>query len=210
MSYIQNLWLYFVLLFGIIIVPGMDMLFVITNSLTGGRKLGFAAVFGIICGGIIHTILGVFYIGAAASLSSNVYKIIIVTGSLYMAWIGYSLVKSSIFIDKLDEAPNAPYWVVFRQGAITCLTNPKAYAFMFAVFPNFVNLKYGSVWNQAIVLGVMTSVLQFTIYGGFALLAHHSRDALVKNQSATIWISRFVGAFFIIVAAYSLWHGIRA
>jgi threonine/homoserine/homoserine lactone efflux protein len=38
LSYSQNLWLFFVLLFGIIVVPGMDMLFVLTNALTGGRR----------------------------------------------------------------------------------------------------------------------------------------------------------------------------
>lgn len=186
----------------------MDMLFVITNSLTGGRKLGFAAVLGIVCGGIVHSILGIFYITAAAALSPIIFKTILVCGALYMAWIGYGLVKSSIFIDHIDGTPKLSPWVAFRQGAITCLTNPKAYAFMFAVFPNFINLKYGSVWSQAIVLGIMTSILQFTIYGSLALAAIHSRDALLKNQSTTIWISRAVGAFFIIVAAYSLWHGI--
>ncbi|TIX95944.1 MAG: LysE family translocator, partial [Mesorhizobium sp.] len=29
MDYAQNLWLFFILLFGIIVVPGMDMLFVL-------------------------------------------------------------------------------------------------------------------------------------------------------------------------------------
>ena len=38
MGYAENLWLFFLLLFGIIIVPGMDMLFVLANSLTGGSN----------------------------------------------------------------------------------------------------------------------------------------------------------------------------
>ncbi|MGO7638835.1 LysE family translocator, partial [Rhizobium leguminosarum] len=38
MNYNENIWLFFTLLFGIIIVPGMDMLFVLANSLTGGVK----------------------------------------------------------------------------------------------------------------------------------------------------------------------------
>src|SRR5215475_11561517 len=51
MSYAENLWLYFLLLFGIIIVPGMDMLFVLANALTGGRGAGLAATAGIMLGG---------------------------------------------------------------------------------------------------------------------------------------------------------------
>ena len=46
MTYSENLWLYFTLLFGIIIVPCMDMLFVLANSLTSGRRAGMAATAG--------------------------------------------------------------------------------------------------------------------------------------------------------------------
>lgn len=41
MTYTANLWLFLTLLFGIIIVPGMDMLFVLANALTGGEGLGW-------------------------------------------------------------------------------------------------------------------------------------------------------------------------
>ena len=34
MEYGQALWIYLILLFGIIVVPGMDMFFVLTNALT--------------------------------------------------------------------------------------------------------------------------------------------------------------------------------
>ena len=53
MSYAQTLWLYTVLLFGIIIVPGMDMFFVMANGLAGGRIRGMAATFGVMLGGEI-------------------------------------------------------------------------------------------------------------------------------------------------------------
>ena len=43
MSYTENIWLFFVLLLGIILVPGMDMLYVLTNALTGGRRAGLSA-----------------------------------------------------------------------------------------------------------------------------------------------------------------------
>ena len=51
MTYAQTLWLYTVLLFGIIIVPGMDMFFVMANGLSGGKSRGLAATFGVMAGG---------------------------------------------------------------------------------------------------------------------------------------------------------------
>ena len=53
MSYAENLWIFFILLFGIIIVPGMDMLFVLANALTGGRQAGLSATGGVMFGGAI-------------------------------------------------------------------------------------------------------------------------------------------------------------
>jgi threonine/homoserine/homoserine lactone efflux protein len=52
MTYAENLWLFFTLLFGIIIVPGMDMLFVLANSLSGvAAPPGISATAGIMAGG---------------------------------------------------------------------------------------------------------------------------------------------------------------
>ena len=35
MDYAQALWLYTLLVFGIIVVPGMDMFYILANALTG-------------------------------------------------------------------------------------------------------------------------------------------------------------------------------
>ena len=51
LAYLEHLWLYFVLLVGIVVVPGMDMMFVLANALTGGRRAGLAATAGIMLGG---------------------------------------------------------------------------------------------------------------------------------------------------------------
>ena len=47
MTYAQNLWLFAILVFGIIIVPGMDMFFVVANGLTGGRARAASATAGV-------------------------------------------------------------------------------------------------------------------------------------------------------------------
>ena len=73
MSYSDNLWLYFTLLFGIIIVPGMDMLFVLASSLTGGRRTGLAATAGIVAGGGVHSLYGAIGVGLLASLLPKLF-----------------------------------------------------------------------------------------------------------------------------------------
>jgi hypothetical protein len=58
------------------------------------------------------------------------------------------------------------------------------------------------------VMGIMTVVVQGSIYGGLALAAVKGRDALVSNP-ATIWIGRGAGALLLAVAAITLYEAIR-
>ena len=208
MAYSDALWIYLVLLFGIIIVPGMDMLFVLANSLTGGRRAGLAATGGIMLGGVAHTIFGATAVGVLTRLAPGVLSALVLVGATYMAWIGVTLMRTAITVTGVDGATTRSQWVAFRQGLITCLLNPKAYLFVFAVFPQFIRPEYGPVWWQALVLGIMTVLMQLAIYGGLALAAGKSRDFLVASPQTTIWIGRAAGLLFVLVAVFTAWHGV--
>ncbi len=207
-TYSQNVWIYFVLLFGIIVVPGMDMFFVMTNSLTGGRMRGLAATSGVMAGGVFHTLFGAFFVGVITKLAPSLITVILFVGAAYMAWIGVTLVRSSITVDDLGNRSSASQWLAFRQGFMTCVLNPKAYVFVLAVYPVFIQPRFGPVWSQALVMGVLTAFTQLGIYGGLALLAAKSRDLLISNPTVTIWIGRVAGIVFIGVAALTVWHAL--
>ncbi|MEZ2128956.1 MULTISPECIES: LysE family translocator [unclassified Sinorhizobium] len=209
MTYSENLWLYFTLLFGIIIVPGIDMLFVLANALTGGVQRGLAATGGIMAGGAVHSLYGVIGVGLLASLLPSVFNLLLFVGVAYMAWIGVTLMKSSITVDAVGPGGARSVWRAFRQGAVTCLINPKAYLFMLAVYPQFLKPEYGPLWRQGLIMGLMTVFTQFAIYGALAMTAGRSRDLLVANPAATAFVGRFVGLLLVLVSAFSLWHSWR-
>jgi threonine/homoserine/homoserine lactone efflux protein len=208
MDYTQSLWIFAILLFGIIVVPGMDMFFVIANSLTRGRRAGLSAVSGIMVGGAVHTLFGALAVGVLTQLPSTLFQVMILTGAAYMAWIGYALLRSSVTVEGIGGTSTRSDWVAFRQGLVTCLLNPKAYLFVLAVFPQFMRPDYGPIWQQAVVMGAMTVAMQFVIYGALALAAGQGRDALVGHPSATVWIGRSTGALFFAAAAFTAWHGV--
>ena len=189
MDYAQALWLYTLLVFGIIVVPGMDMFYILANALTGGRRLGFAALSGVMLGGAVHALVGTVAVGVLSQLPTVLFQAMVLAGAAYMAWIGYTLLRSSITVDGIGRATTRTEWAAFRQGTITCLLNPKAYLFVLAVFPQFVRPEFGPFWSQALALGVITVLMQGVIYGALAIAAGRGRDALVDNPSATIWMA---------------------
>jgi threonine/homoserine/homoserine lactone efflux protein len=208
MTYGENLWLFFTLLFGIIVVPGMDMIFVLANSLTRGRTAGLAATAGIIAGGLVHSLYGAVGVGLLANLMPVLFRPLLIAGALYMAWIGISLVRSSITVDHVGPADAGSHWQAFRRGAVTCLINPKAYLFMLAVYPQFLRPDFGPLAPQAAVMAAMTAATQLGIYGGLALAAARARAFLVGNGTATIWVGRAAGLLLLTVSLATLWEGL--
>ncbi len=204
MSYAQNLWIFFILVFGIIIVPGMDMFFVIANALTGGRARGLMATAGVMLGGIFHTVFAAACVGVLTALPGAVFTTILLAGAAYMAWIGWTLVRSSITVTSLEQNGSASMRQAFMQGLVTCVLNPKAYMFTLAVYPQFMLPKFGPVWAQALAMGLITIFVQGGVYGGLGLAAAKSRDFLTGYPGVTIWIGRVAGALFIAVAVWTV------
>ncbi len=203
MTYVQNLWIFAVLVFGIIIVPGMDMFFVIANALTGGRGRGLAATAGVMLGGVFHTVFALIFVGVLTGLPDLVFTTILLAGAAYMAWIGWTLVKGSITVSSLGSTGSGSMRQAFTQGFVTCVLNPKAYLFTLSVYPQFLLPKFGSLVWQAVALGLITVVTQALIYGGLGLAAAKSRDFLTGFPAVTIWIGRVAGALFLGVAAWT-------
>lgn len=208
MSYADNLWLFLVLIAGIIIVPGMDMLYVLVSSLSGGRRAGLVATSGMMTGGVVHTLYGTLGTGLLLALAPRLFTPILIVGALYMIWIGYTLVRSAITVDTVERMDKGALWQTFRRAVATCLLNPKAYLFVIAVYPQFLKPVYGPIWLQGLVLGLMTIVTQALVYGSVALAADRARATLTGNPTATIWVGRAAGGLLIAAAAVTLWQGL--
>jgi threonine/homoserine/homoserine lactone efflux protein len=206
MTYAQNLWLYFALLFGIIIVPGMDMLFVMANGMAGGRKRALAATSGVMLGGVFHTLFGAFALSAIIATAPQLLTVILLASAAYMAWIGWTLVRSTITVDSIGNTSASGGAMAFRQGFVTCVLNPKAYLFTAAVYPQFIRPEFGPVWTQALVMGVLTAICQALIYGSLGLAAAAGSALLTNRKALTIWIGRGAGLLFLAVAALTLWR----
>lgn len=137
----------------------------------------------------------------------GLFNVLLVAGAGYIAWIGFSLIKSSITIGGIEGSDRLSRWASFRQGALTSLMNPKAYLFMLAVYPQFLKPQFGPIWSQALVMAAMIATTQFAIYGGLALAAGRGRDFLVGSPATTVWIGRAAGVVLVLVAAFTIWQG---
>ncbi|MGH8213715.1 MAG: LysE family translocator, partial [Rhodanobacteraceae bacterium] len=180
------------------------------SSLTAGRRHGFAAVAGIVAGGVGHVLMTTLGISVLLKLIPGVFNALLLGGALYIAWIGISLWRSKSAFgleNRIAAAPSA--WVTFRRGALTCLMNPKAYLFMLAVFPQFLRAEYGPVWTQALALWLIIAFMQTAVYGVIATAAAQARGWLAQRPGASLIALRIVGAALVCAALVTAFEGWR-
>lgn len=207
MTHYAHLWLFFLMVLGIIALPGMDMAFVLSNALVGGRRAGLFAVAGIVAGGICHVVAGALGIGLLLRLVPGLMQAMLLGGAVYIAWIGVAVLRSQSALGALPAVGTPPPWVIFRRAALTCLMNPKAYLFMLAIFPQFLRREYGPVWIQAVALGGIIALTQTAVYGFLGLAAGSSREWLEHRPQAAVAVGRLVGGVLVLGAVWTAVRG---
>ena len=210
MSHSADLLLFAALVFGIIVLPGLDMAFVMGSSLTAGRRHGLAAVAGVVAGGACLVVMTTLGIGVLLKVVPAAFNALLLAGALYIAWIGISLLRADSAFGIQAEAGAMPAWTTFRRGTLTCLMNPKAYLFMLAVFPQFLRAEYGPLWSQALVLWMIIAVTQVAVYGAVAFAAAQARGWLLRRPVAGIVTARVVGTVLIGAALFTGFEGWRS
>ena len=220
MDYSANLLLFFALVAGVVILPGLDMAFVVASALAGGRRAASAAVGGLVAGGACQVAIGATGTAVLLETAPWAFRLMLVAGALYVAWIGVGMWRGAAHAGSEEAVTRAPGPVkvtstprdAFRRAMVTNLLNPKAHLFMLAVFPQFVRVEYGPVARQAIVLGVIMAVTQASIYGVIGWTTAAARDRWARGPATAGRLSvmlRGVGALLVLTAIATLWSAFR-
>jgi threonine/homoserine/homoserine lactone efflux protein len=209
MHYAVHLWVYFLLVFGVILLPGMDMTYVLASALTGGRRGGFAALAGIVTGAVFHMAAAVLGISVLLRLYPAAFRVMLLVGAAYIGWIGFDIVRRSSVLRLHPGGAVRPPLLAFRQGMLNNLLNANAYLFTLAVIPQFLRPEYGPLWAQGAVLWGIGALCQLAVYGSVALLAAQLRARLEDDPAAGTRIARVVGAMLMVVAVLAAWNAWR-
>jgi threonine/homoserine/homoserine lactone efflux protein len=206
---LSHLWLFFVLVFGVILLPGLDMAFVLATSLVGGLRAAFVGIAGIIAGAVFHVAMGALGIMAVLRLIPAAFNAVLLAGALYIAWIGISLVRSRTAFGELPREQVASLPAIFRRGLVTAVLNPKAYLFTLAVFPQFVKPEASPLWMQAVLMWLIVAITQLAVYGATAIAGDRARAWLSTRPAANALLARSVGVMLLAIATYTAYEGWR-
>ena len=184
------------------LTPGPDMMLVIGRGVGQGRRVALATVVGMIfVSGALQVSLLVLGVAAALAAWPAGLQALRWIGAAYLAWLGLRLLAAS---RSGSGRPATPSPVSARtavlQGALNNLTNPKAFLFMFAFVPQFVDPAAGPVWLQLLVLGAAQKLSGFVVLGLVALASGSVGRALQRWPRLRVWQPRFTGAVMLALA----------
>ncbi len=136
------------------ITPGADIIYVLSRSVTGGKKIGLLSALGICTGIFIHTILVAMGLSALLISSPIAYKIMTILGAAYLVFLGLKTIfskKTTLFNKKFEGDLN--YKKIYFQGVVTNALNPKIALFFLSFLPQFVDTSISTTPLPFLLLG---------------------------------------------------------
>lgn len=179
------------------LAPGPDNIFVLTQAALRGRGAGFAVMFGLCTGLIVHTsavALGIAVIFKTSAIAFTALKSLGACYLLYLAWHAFRTSGGALTMGKKSELSIAR---LYRRGIIMNITNPKVSVFFLAFLPQFADPGRGSLTLQIISLGLLFIGATILVFGTIALLAGTLGERLSRSTKTRIITNRIAGAIFV-------------
>jgi threonine/homoserine/homoserine lactone efflux protein len=169
----------------VILSPGPDSIYTLTQSLTGGRGAGMAAGLGTATGVLVHTTAAVLGLSALLRTTAGAYTVVKYVGAAYLVYLGLQLLRNDGTFEVGEDrgATDQSLAGSYRKAVLINVSNPQVAVFVLAFFPQFVPPSANATL-QLSILGVVYATLSLLYLAGIALFASRVRHHLLGSTLA--------------------------
>lgn len=201
---ILELSLYAITVIIMIATPGPVMILVASTGLKHGYKAALKTIFGTNIASLVLITLSILILKGSLSINELVFTLIKALGSLYIAYLGYEILKEALTHNDNIDGHLKPADGGFKKGFLVGISNPKDIIFFSSFFPQFINV-HDNINVSLSILVVTWIILDFLtlsiVYLGFNQLSKKSIYPKVFGAC---------GALLIAIAAYGLFTSIQS
>ncbi|MFF0264419.1 LysE family translocator [Kribbella sp. NPDC004536] len=166
---------------GLVIVPGPNMIYLISRSIAQGRRAGLISLAGVGLGFLTYLLAASAGLATLFALVPEIYLTLKLAGAAYLLWLAWQAFRpggTSVFATQQLE-PDRPR-KLFGMGLLTCLLNPKIAILYISLLPQFLDPSRGHLGLQSLILGlgqltvgvVMNAVFVITAGSVAVFLSH--------------------------------------
>jgi threonine/homoserine/homoserine lactone efflux protein len=187
------------------VVPGPAVLYIVAQSVHGGRRAGVVSAFGVSTGGMFHVLAAVIGLSAVLAASAEAFTVVKLAGAAYLVYLGLRTLLSRD--DRIAGRGAEPTLAsTYRRGVVVNVLNPKTALFFLAFLPQFVDPD-GSTRGQLAVLGILFVAIALTTDLVWALVAG-TAGAVLRRSRTFLRIQRYVsGTIFVGLGALAATTG---
>ena len=189
----HEIWMFTAVALMIVMVPGVDSLLVLKNTIIHGKKAGFFTMVGIILALVVWTTLAVLGLATIISKSMVVFLTIKYAGAAYLIYLGIQSWRARAQNMMLQE--ELPIEIVgeknvslscMTQGITTDLLNPKTLLLYVTLMPQFIQPNF-NINTQLIVLAGILIALSIVWLGIVILVMNVIRKWFMKQTVQAIF-----------------------
>ena len=193
---------------GLVLTPGPNMIYLVSRSVTQGRKAGLVSLLGVAAGFAVYLGAATAGIATLFALVPSVYTTIKLAGAAYLLWLAWQTLRPggrSAFAPRslpLDRPRR-----LFVMGLVTNLLNPKIAILYVSLLPQFVDPERGHVAAQTLLLGLTQISIALTLNAVIVLTAGSVAGFLGRSPGwlrAQRWVTgTLLAAFAVRIAVES-------
>ena len=140
---------------GLVLTPGPNMLYLVSRSITQGRRAGLVSLLGVAAGFVVYLAAAVAGIATVFSEIPAAYTVLRLAGAAYLLWLAWKTLRPGRSVFALKELPPDGPRRLFAMGFLTNLLNPKIAVLYVSLLPQFIDPDRGSVALQSLTLGAI-------------------------------------------------------
>ena len=177
----ETLLLFTITVLPLICTPGPDIMFTVSQGLSGGRNGAMRAIAGLLLGYSAHAVLSAVGVAAIVSASPILFATLKWAGVAYLSFLAFQMLRSACTVkdlSKVEKLPPASLW----RGFLTSFLNPKGLLMYLAVLPQFMTPEGNPVF-QALILSVVFITACAIVYSIVGLLAASNSGNKMTDKS---------------------------
>ncbi|WP_043731948.1 LysE family translocator [Kutzneria sp. 744] len=177
---------------GLVLIPGPNMIYLVSRSVTQGRRAGLISLAGVACGFLVYLVAATAGVATIFALVPTVYTVLKLAGAAYLLWLAFQALRpggKSVFAPR--ELPADRPGKLFTMGLVTNLLNPKIAVMYVSLLPQFVDPARGDVAAQSFTLGLVQITLAITVNGLIAMSAG-SISRFLGDRPGWLKVQRYV------------------
>jgi threonine/homoserine/homoserine lactone efflux protein len=147
-----------------VLTPGPNMIYLVSRSITQGRRAGVISLAGVALGFLVYLTATNLGLAAVFVAVPSLYVTVKLAGACYIGWLAFKALRpggTSLF--EPTRLENDSRRRLFTMGFLTNLLNPKCAVMYLSLIPQFERPAQGHLALQGFALGGIQIAVSLTV-----------------------------------------------